>query len=77
MLIVLLLELFWSASGRAQQEGKTAQLLNMYRECVIDAIGSQLRNSSGEAIRPLQLKSRFKRAGLKNKQSLRMRLQAG
>jgi hypothetical protein len=33
---------------RQRPGGKTAQLLKMYRECVIDAIGSQLRNSSGE-----------------------------
>jgi len=51
MLLVLALALFWSATGRTQQEGKTAQLLKMYQECVFDAVKSQVRNS-GLAINP-------------------------
>ena len=44
MLLVLVLVL-WSATGRTQQEGKTAQILKMYHDCVFDAVKSQVRNS--------------------------------
>jgi len=47
MLIVPLWALFWSASGSAE-EGKTAQLLKMYQECVFDAVASQVKNGSAE-----------------------------
>jgi hypothetical protein len=43
----MLIVLFWSASGRAE-EGKTAQLLKMYQECVFDTVASQVKNSSAE-----------------------------
>jgi hypothetical protein len=49
--LALLTALFWSATGRAQQEGKTAQLLKLHRACVFDVIESQLR-SSGSAVNP-------------------------
>jgi hypothetical protein len=48
MLTVLPFALFWISTGRAQEEGKTGQLLKMYRECVIDAIKTQVRNSHSE-----------------------------
>ena len=47
MLIVPLWALFWSASGSGE-EGKTAQLLKMYQECVFDAVASQVKNGSAE-----------------------------
>jgi hypothetical protein len=47
MLIVPLWALFWSASESAE-EGKTAQLLKMYQECVFDAVASQVKNGSAE-----------------------------
>jgi hypothetical protein len=51
MILVLISALVWSGTGRAQQEGKTAQLLKMYQECVFDVVKSQVRNS-GSAINP-------------------------
>jgi len=50
-ILVLVLALFWSATGKAQQEGKTAQLLKMYQECVFDAVSSQV-GRNGSSINP-------------------------
>jgi hypothetical protein len=49
--MMLVLALFWSATGRAQQEGRTSQLLKMYQECVFEVVKLQVR-SSGSAINP-------------------------
>jgi len=45
IVIVLLWALLLGATGRAQENSKTAQLLNLYKECVLDAVRSQVKNS--------------------------------
>lgn len=44
--VILAWAVLWSATGRAQQDGRTAQLIKMYSDCVFDAVRSQLQNAS-------------------------------
>jgi hypothetical protein len=45
MEIVLLSAIISSTMGHAQESGRTAKLLAMYQECVVEDIKSQIRNS--------------------------------
>jgi hypothetical protein len=51
MISVLIPTLACNAVAHAQQEGRTAQLLKMYQECVFDTVKSQVRNN-GASINP-------------------------